>query len=197
MSRRLRDTVAAASVSPRRPAAPPPPSTARHRVAALVAAALATVGLAGCGSTATTSAGLPQRVLPAALDGLTVSEEKPAEAHFKDVQDAALSRGTLYSLRLDTEVRAALEVATIDEGSGDASDIDAQERIRHQIGTGAFLFIRLGDQWVAERQSPDQALYVWFQRARPDVLEVLTVAPDQDHPRDLASAIIRYQETGR
>ena len=162
----------------------------------LVAVAALLAAVSGCGGSSASRAALPQRVLPAALDGLTVSEEKAAERHFADVQDAALDRGTLYSLRLATEVRAALEVATLNTG-GDITEIDTQQRVRRQIGTGAFLFVRLGDQWVAEQDSRDQALFVWFQRARPDVLEVLTVAPDQDHPRDLASAIIRYQETGR
>ncbi len=171
------------------------PAAARRprRRRLLAFAALASL-CAGCGQAASAAPAphLPSRIVPAAIDGYTTHEESTARAGFT-VPRSQVVDGRLYTMRSQGTVYAALEIGVL-RGDLDTTDIDTQHSIRRQIGSGAYRYRRLGDQWVADQPRPDVHLVVWFPDAHPGTFEVLTVSNQLPHLDDFVTALIRYQE---
>lgn len=149
---------------------------------------------AACGQAASASAvvHLPSRILPAAIDGYTVNEEKQARAGF-DVSRTQVTEGRLFTLRAQGAVYAALEIGVLRSGL-DTTDIDTQYAIRKQIGSGSYRYIRLAGQWVADQPRTDVHLIVWFPDSHHGIFEVLTVSDQMPHIDGFVSSLLRYQE---
>jgi hypothetical protein len=164
-------------------------SEMRRALVALLACAC----LAACGSAAAAGVPLlPSRILPAAVDGYTVHEEAGARSGF-DVPRTQVTEGRLYTLRANGAVYAALQVAAL-RADLDTTDVDTQQGIRKQIGSGAFRYYRVAGQWVGDQQRPDVHLFVWFPDASPGVFEVLTVSNQLHDPVSFVGSLIHYQE---
>ncbi len=156
-------------------------------------AALASVTLAACGSAAAAGVPhLPSRILPAAIDGYTVHEEISARSGF-DVDRTQVTEGRLFTLRANGAVYAALQVAVL-RADLDTTDVDTQQDIRKQIGSGAFRYYRVAGQWVGDQQRPDVHLFVWFPDRNPGVFDVLTVSNQLRDPVSFVQSLIEYQE---
>ena len=164
-------------------------SAVRRALLALLACAT----LAACGTAA--AAGVPHmpaRILPAAVDGYTVHEELSARSQFA-VQRTQVTEGRLYTLRANGAVYAALQVAVL-RADLDTTDVDTQQDIRKQIGSGAFRYYRVAGQWVGDQQRPDVHLFVWFPDRTPGVFDVLTVSNQMRDPVSFVGSLIAYQE---
>lgn len=164
--------------------------TTPHR---LLLAALAGTALAACGTAS--AAGprhLPARILPQSIDGYAVQEEVSARSQF-DVDRTQVAEGRLYTLRANGAVYGALQVATL-RADLDTTDVDVQQDIRKQIGSGAFRYYRIAGQWVGDQPRPDVHLIVWFPDAQPGVFEVLTVSNQLSDAQAFVASLIRYQE---
>jgi hypothetical protein len=149
---------------------------------------------AACGQAASAAAAahLPSRILPAAIDGYTVQEEKSARAGF-DQPRTQVTDGRLFTLRAQGTVYAALEVGVV-RSDLDTTDIDTQYAIRKQIGSGSYRYVRLAGQWVADQPRPDVHLIVWFPDSQRGVFEVLTVSNQMQHIDQFVSSLLQYQE---
>jgi hypothetical protein len=165
------------------------------RRAGLLPALMATAALAGCGETAV-SVPLPAHILPAAINGLVVDEDSAARSGF-NVSDSLMSQGRLYVMRYSGYVYGALEVVSLKQ-TVDATDIDQQQRIRSQIGTGTFRFFQVAGEWFGEQDSTDDRIFVWFPGyGSQRTVEVLTLANDFPQPRQFLAATVKFQETGQ
>jgi hypothetical protein len=155
---------------------------------------LACATLAACGSAAAAGVPhLPTRILPAAIDGYTVHEEVSARSQFATVDRTQVSEGRLYTLRANGAVYAALQVAVL-RADLDTTDVDTQQDIRKQIGSGNFKYYRVAGQWVGDQQRPDVHLFVWFPDRTPGVFDVLTVSNQLHDPVNFVASLIQYQE---
>jgi len=163
-------------------------------VRGLALCVLGAATLAGCGE-APATVGLPQRILPAALDGYVVQEDMAARTGF-NLDHTLVSQGRLYTLRYQGYVYGALEIASL-RSNIDGSDIDQQQRIRAQIGSGNYRFYEVEGQWIGEQDTQDDRIFIWFPDYGADnTFEIVTLTNDfSGAPRFLAG-IIRYQETG-
>ncbi|MHB8718494.1 MAG: hypothetical protein ACYDAC_06345 [Candidatus Dormibacteria bacterium] len=161
----------------------------------LFLAALGAAGLtAGCGEVAAATA-LPPRILPAAINGMTITEDTAARSGF-NVDHSLMSQGRLYVMRYGGYVYGALEVVSL-KPSIDSTDIDQQQRIRSQIGTGVFQYYEVAGQWFGEQDSHDDRIFVWFPGfGAAHIVEVLTLTTDFPQPRAFLAAVVRYQEIG-
>lgn len=164
-------------------------STMRRALLALLACA----ALAACGTAAAAGVPtLPSRILPAAIDGYTVHEEVSARGQF--AQDRTqVTQGRLYTLRANGAVYAALQAAVL-RADLDTTDVDTQQEIRKQIGSGNFKYYRVAGQWVGDQQRPDVHLFVWFPDRVPGVFYVLTVSNQLHDPVSFVESLIQYQE---
>ena len=165
-----------------------------RRAIAALAAALTAVMAGGCGD-APVTVSLPARILPAAIDGMTVAEDTSARSGF-NVDHSLMSQGRLYVMRYSGYVYGALEVVTL-KTTIDSTDIDQQQRIRSQIGTGVFQYYEVAGQWFGEQDSNDDRIFVWFPGfGATHVVEVLTLANDFPQPRAFLAATVKFQESG-
>jgi hypothetical protein len=165
-------------------------STMRRALLAL----LACIALAACGSAAAAGVPkLPARILPAAIDGYTVHEEVSARNQFATVDRTQVTAGRLYTLQANGAVYAALQVAAL-RADLDTTDVDTQQTIRKQIGSGNFKYYRVAGQWVGDQQRPDVHLFVWFPDRSPGVFDVLTVSNQLHDPVGFVQSLIEYQE---
>lgn len=156
-------------------------------------AVLTCAALAACGTAAAAGVPhLPSRILPAAIDGYTVHEEVGARSQF-NVDRTQVTEGRLYTLRANGAVYAALQVAVL-RADLDTTDIDTQQDIRKQIGSGSFRYYRVAGQWVGDQVRPDVHLFVWFPDRAPGVFDVLTVSNQMRDPVSFVGSLITYQE---
>lgn len=163
------------------------------RVRRALLAGLACAALAACGSAAAAGVPhLPSRILPAAIDGYTVHEELGARSRF-DVARSQVTEGRLYTLRAGGAVYAALQAAVL-RADLDTTDVDTQQDIRKQVGSGAFRYYRVAGQWVGDQRRPDVHLFVWFPERTPGVFYVLTVSNQLRDPVAFVGSLIEYQE---
>jgi len=159
----------------------------------LVCALLSCVALAACGTAAAAgTTHLPSRILPQSIDSYTVREEIGARSQFA-VQRTKVSEGRLYTMRANGAVYAALQVATL-RADLDTTDVDVQQDIRKQIGSGSFRYYKVAGQWIGDQQRPDVHLFVWFPDRSAGVFEVLTVSNQLNDPVSFVDTLIRYQE---
>ena len=159
----------------------------------LVGAAVAAALLAGCGE-APVSVPLPDHILPAAINGMTVAEDTQARSGF-NVEHSLMSQGRYYVMRYGGYVYGALEVVSL-KATIDSTDIDQQQRIRSQIGTGVFQYFEVAGQWFGEQDSNDDRIFVWFPGfGATHVVEVLTLANDFPQPRAFLAATVKFQES--
>ncbi|HZS15725.1 MAG TPA: hypothetical protein VFC09_14105 [Candidatus Dormibacteraeota bacterium] len=135
---------------------------------------------------------LPSRILPQSIDGYTVHEEVSARTQF-DVSRTQVAEGRLFTMRANGAVYAALQVATL-RADLDTTDVDVQQDIRKQIGSGGFRYYRVAGQWIGDQQRPDVHLFVWFPDASPGVFEVLTVSNQLSDPVSFVGSLIGFQE---
>lgn len=158
----------------------------------VIAAAMAV--LCGCGQSAT-QVSMPQHILPPVYHGLTVIEDGSAPPAFH-VDSTLASDGRLWVFQSSGVIYGALQVATL-KPSVDASDIDQQQNIRSQIGSSGFSYYIVNSQWVAEQDTQDEHLFVWFPHNGADgVFEVLTLTTDFPDQRSFLSGLLTYQEKG-
>ena len=165
--------------------------TARRVLAALLLLA----ALTACGeSEATGPAGpLPERVLPAELDGYTTKTEQSAQKAFASAGKSSLTaRGAVWTLRRGGEVRGALQVGVL-KPKYDTDDIEVRRGVRANIQTGRYRWFKVADQWVGLQELPELRLYLWFP-PRGDLYEVLQLQPDVPDQKALLESIIRYQK---
>ena len=147
-----------------------------------------------CGE-AEAAVALPARIVPAALNGYQIEEDSVARSGFH-ISNSLVSQGRLFTFRFQGYVYGALEVGSL-RGKVDATDIDQQQHIRQQIGSGNFRFSMVAGQWIGEQDTQDDRVFVWF----PDfgahnTFEVLTLTTDFPAAHQMIAAIIGYQETG-
>jgi len=160
----------------------------------LVCASLACSALAACGSAAAVTPHLPSRILPQSIDSYTVREDVGARSEFA-VDRTQVSEGRLYTMRAGGAVYAALQVATLRAGL-DTTDVDVQQDIRKQIGSGSFRYYKVAGQWVGDQQRADVHLFVWFPDNSAGVFEVLTVSNQLNDPVSFVGTLIHYEEGG-
>lgn len=156
--------------------------------------ALFAAALAACGEVPTAVA-LPARIMPAALNGYQIQENAAARAGFQIAHSLA-PQGKLFTLRFQGVVYGALEVGAL-RASIDATDVDQQQRIRAQIGSGNFRFYKVRDQWIGEQDTADDRIFIWFpDYGEHNTFEILTLTRDFPAAHQTIAAIIAYQETG-
>jgi hypothetical protein len=159
----------------------------RHRRLILAAAALAALGLGGCGGSeakwvspgAIKALELPGA--PAELLGLRMQRED-VSGTTQRVNLAFVDSLALYSLRNDKDlVQATLQVSRFAEGARTA-DASFRSAVVNQIGSAAPREFRLGDRTVYLTTGTKQSIAVWFDG---DHLFVLASRADYDTPRTL------------
>jgi hypothetical protein len=168
-------------------------------LAALTTAALAALGLAGCGSAQPklVAAKVPLSLVPVTLPGgLNLSEYPQDRKAFANAgQDSLVADGRLWEIHQGHLLVGTLEIATV------VTDVSLTDRgDRAQILDGAMVgaapvSINVDGVGVAVASAPQRTLYVWFGHS---VFEVLQLDDQRIDPEAVLNNVIGYQQgTGR
>jgi hypothetical protein len=164
----------------------------RRLVGVLTACMLALVGCAD-GRASEPAGALPDRVLPASFQDMTVKLEPSAQRAFASAGNTSLTaRGSVWTLRRDNVVRGALQVGVL-KPRFKTDDIDVRRGIRANIETGKYRWFKVEGQWVGVQDLPELELYLWFPPRR-DLYEVLQFQPDVPDQKQLIAQILRFQK---
>lgn len=155
-------------------------------------------GLTSCGGGGghRRAGAMPDRLLPAQLGDLSVSEEPSGVKAFKAAgRNSMVAEGKVLTLRgPDGSVDGALEVGVL-RPKYDTKKIDVRRGIRSYIETGQYRWFKVGGrQWVGVQDLAELRLYLWFP-PRGDLFEVFQVRPQVTDAKQLVAAAIAYQES--
>lgn len=168
----------------------------RHRVwRRLVSASMALLLLGGCTRQATPTRGrhgLPPRVAPETIDGVSIRREPKAEAAFSRAgKEAVVGEGRVYTLHQGTVVQGSLQVGAFKPGL-ESTRREVRSGVLNGIGEGRFQRARLGGVSVYVMQLPEQRIFLWFS---PDgsYYDLLVARSAFADAEQLFSRILAYQ----
>ncbi|MGH8972891.1 MAG: hypothetical protein ACRD0C_06770 [Acidimicrobiia bacterium] len=168
----------------------------RRPASMLVALALATAALAGCGrsdAAVDPVAGKKVKVLelpslPAEILGLAVQKEDVAGSVAK-VDSTFIDALGLWSLRSDDLVQATLQISRFSDGAR-FTESDFRQSVVNQIGSARPRTFRLGTRTVYLTTGTKQSIAVWFKGPH---LFVLASRSDYDEPRTLLREVLEIK----
>jgi hypothetical protein len=186
-----------------------------RRVAAIPAALIPLLLLAGCGTSQATQRSLPASLVPGKLGDIVLQREPKAEAQYQTAGPTSLvSDGRVYTVRHDDTIEGSVQlvlfkpkVSTEDmtDNMSDHCVANPEECPGHEVfkgvqrsfGSGRFQRVYVQGARVYEMQLSDQRVYVWFPpRTESMTMVILRQQFSKPSSDALVVALLQYQHGG-